>query len=65
MSRPARAEPKTLAQALRQIERLQAQLAEKEAFIQRVRDGERERVYEVVDLRMRNQQAAAILAGED
>jgi hypothetical protein len=30
-----------------------------------VRDGERERAYEVVDLRMRNQQAAAILAGED
>ena len=59
------AEPKTLAQAVRQIARLQAQLAEKEAYIERTRVNERQRVYEVVDLRMRNQQAAEILAGRD
>ena len=62
MAMPRKDQPAALK---RRIERLEGQLAAEKAAHDRTLAGLRETVYELVDLRLRQQRAMAALSGED
>jgi hypothetical protein len=58
-------DPRTIAQMRRKIERLEAMVAELKAALDRSQEAYRNGLYEVVDLRMRHEQAVRIMQGEE